>query len=187
MSTPGRLLRTLAPLPRAPSPGPPPPGGSRVRVRIVISLRRSWVLGRFRPASGGEYIFNLFFGPKLSQGWCALGDGRTSEGGRRTRSGWVFSLLFSRVSGRWRRANRRANAPEHRPGRHHPCRSPPVRLSYQCMRDKRRPRTCEFIGSGAMGVPKPYLYGLVTSMAPNPMIAHGFGLRIFRTHRCLTV
>ncbi len=36
--------------------GTPSPGGSRGRVRIVISLRRSKVLGQFRPGSGG----NLF-------------------------------------------------------------------------------------------------------------------------------
>ena len=33
--------------------GPPSPEGSRGRARTAIVLRRSWVLGRFRPVSGG--------------------------------------------------------------------------------------------------------------------------------------
>ncbi len=36
---------------------PPSPGGSRGRVRIVISLRKELVLGRFRPGSGGKPAF----------------------------------------------------------------------------------------------------------------------------------
>ncbi len=47
---------------------PPSRGSFRGRVRTVISLRRSGVLGRFRPGSGAQYIFNVDFGPLAQQG-----------------------------------------------------------------------------------------------------------------------
>ncbi len=43
-------------------PTPPPTGGwSQGRVRTVIFLRRSWVLGRFRPGPRGGYDICLMF------------------------------------------------------------------------------------------------------------------------------
>ncbi len=46
--------------------GPPSPGGSRGRVRTAIFLKKSGVLGRFRPGSEGKPTFYSYFGPKRS-------------------------------------------------------------------------------------------------------------------------
>ncbi len=40
--------------------GHPSLGGDRGRVRTIISPRRLWVLGRFRPGSGGENLLIIF-------------------------------------------------------------------------------------------------------------------------------
>ncbi len=50
---------------------PPPPAGTRGRIRTAIVLRRSMVLGRFRPGSGALSAFNCYFGLKRSGVNCA--------------------------------------------------------------------------------------------------------------------
>ncbi len=54
---------------------PPSPRGIRGRVRIVISLRKSMIWARFRPGSGGYFIFNFYVDLKYSWGalqWCPV-------------------------------------------------------------------------------------------------------------------
>ena len=46
--------------------GPPLPRGVPGEGPDCHFLRKSIVVGQFRPGSGGRYIFNLYFGPKRS-------------------------------------------------------------------------------------------------------------------------